>query len=174
MLLFIFCFAGLDSLNISLDTLVPQKFEFITRRKGFFNVLESIQKALDSNFSQPVKINCVIMRGLNDDELCDFVAQTRDTPLSVRFIEYMAFDGNLWSDKKMVSFDEMFQIIQSKYKDIVPITDPTNLNSTAKLFKVKGFMGTIGFITSITQNFCSSCNRLRITADGNLKVSLVI
>ena len=116
MLLFIFCFAGLDSLNISLDTLVPQKFEFITRRKGFFNVLESIQKALDSNFSQPVKINCVIMRGLNDDELCDFVAQTRDTPLSVRFIEYMPFDGNLWSDKKWSLLMKCFKLFNQSTK----------------------------------------------------------
>ena len=168
----LFVFSGLDLLNISLDTLTPEKFEFISRRKGFFNVLKSIRKALNLNFNNPIKINCVVMKGVNDDELCDFVALTKEMPLNVRFIEYMPFDGNRWSSKKMISFQEMLEVIQTKYKNIKPIYDSSDLNPTAKFYKVKNFVGKVGFIASITQNFCSSCNRLRITADGNLKVSL--
>ncbi|XP_044146711.1 molybdenum cofactor biosynthesis protein 1 [Bufo gargarizans] len=84
--------AGVDVLNISLDTLVPSKFEFIVRRKGFHKVMEGIHRALELGYN-PVKVNCVVMRGLNEDELLDFVALTERQPLEVRFIEYMPFDG---------------------------------------------------------------------------------
>lgn len=101
---------GLNLLNISLDTLVPAKFEFMTRRKGHERVMESIYRAVDLGYD-PVKVNCVVMRGFNDDEICDFVELTRDKPINVRFIEFMPFDGNVWNVKKLVSYAEMLDIV---------------------------------------------------------------
>ncbi|XP_029448793.1 LOW QUALITY PROTEIN: molybdenum cofactor biosynthesis protein 1 [Rhinatrema bivittatum] len=161
--------AGLDVLNISLDTLIPAKFEFIVRRKGFHKVMEGIQKAVDLGYS-PVKVNCVVMRGLNEDELLDFVGLTREQPLEIRFIEYMPFDGNKWNFRKMVSFQEMLDTVKQRWPDLERL--PTESSSTSKAYKVPGFQGHIGFITSMSEHFCGSCNRLRITADGNLKVCL--
>ncbi|XP_069464848.1 molybdenum cofactor biosynthesis protein 1 isoform X2 [Ambystoma mexicanum] len=161
--------AGLDVLNISLDTLVPAKFEFIVRRKGFHKVMEGIHKAIECGYN-PVKVNCVVMRGLNEDELLDFVALTEKLPLEVRFIEYMPFDGNKWNFKKMVSFQEMLDTIRQRWPELESL--PTETSSTSKAFKVPNFLGHIGFITSMSEHFCGSCNRLRITADGNLKVCL--
>ncbi|XP_029316903.1 molybdenum cofactor biosynthesis protein 1 isoform X3 [Cottoperca gobio] len=160
---------GLDLLNISLDSLVPAKFEFIVRRKGFHKVMEGIEKAIDMGYN-PVKVNCVIMRGFNEDELLDFVALTEKKPLEVRFIEYMPFDGNKWNFKKMVSYQEMLDHIRQQWPNLEKLK--TGLTETAKTFKVPGFKGQVGFITSMSDHFCGSCNRLRITADGNLKVCL--
>ncbi|MEE6473574.1 hypothetical protein FKM82_010089 [Ascaphus truei] len=161
--------AGLDVLNVSLDTLVPAKFEFIVRRKGFHKVMEGINKAIELGYS-PVKVNCVVMRGLNEDEILDFVQLTEKQPLEVRFIEYMPFDGNKWNFKKMVSFQEMLDTIRQRWPQLETI--PTDISSTSKAFRVPDFQGQIGFITSMSEHFCGSCNRLRITADGNLKVCL--
>ncbi|XP_041827865.1 molybdenum cofactor biosynthesis protein 1 isoform X2 [Melanotaenia boesemani] len=161
--------AGLDLINISLDSLVPTKFEFIVRRKGFHKVMEGIEKAVELGYD-PVKINCVVMRGLNEDELLDFVALTEKKPLEVRFIEYMPFDGNKWNFKKMVSYQEMLDRIRQQWPGLEMLQ--TGHADTAKMFKVPGFKGQVGFITSMSDHFCGSCNRLRITADGNLKVCL--
>nr|XP_020464319.1 molybdenum cofactor biosynthesis protein 1 isoform X2 [Monopterus albus] len=161
--------AGLDLINISLDSLVPAKFEFIVRRKGFHKVMEGIDKALDMGFN-PVKVNCVVMRGVNEDELLDFVALSEKKPLEVRFIEYMPFDGNKWNFKKMVSYQEMLDHIRQQWPNLEMLQ--TGHTDTAKTFKVPGFQGQMGFITSMSDHFCGSCNRLRITADGNLKVCL--
>ncbi|TNN52042.1 Molybdenum cofactor biosynthesis protein 1 [Liparis tanakae] len=160
--------AGLDLINVSLDSLVPAKFEFIVRRKGFHKVMEGIDKAIEMGFN-PVKVNCVVMRGLNDDELLDFVALTEKKPLEVRFIEYMPFDGNKWNFKKMVSYQEMLDLIRQRWPDLERLEAG---GTTSKTFKVPGFKGHVGFITSMSEHFCGSCNRLRITADGNLKVCL--
>ena len=155
----------------SLDTLIAEKFEFISRRPkaGHSKVLDSIEKSLQFGFN-PLKVNCVVMRGLNDDEILDFIGLTREKNVDVRFIEYMPFDGNKWNTKKMVPYQEMIDIIQRKSPDFQRITDAPN--DTSKGYKVPGFMGQVGFITSMSENFCSSCNRLRLTADGNLKVCL--
>ncbi|XP_061116886.1 molybdenum cofactor biosynthesis protein 1 isoform X1 [Conger conger] len=160
---------GLDQLNISLDSLVPAKFEFIVRRKGFHKVMEGIDKAIEMGYN-PVKVNCVVMRGLNEDEVLDFVALTKRKPLDVRFIEYMPFDGNKWNFKKMVSYQEMLDHIRQQWPDLEQLQGGET--DTAKAFKVPGYMGQVGFITSMSDHFCGSCNRLRITADGNLKVCL--
>uniref|UniRef100_A0A8C0H7I8 Molybdenum cofactor biosynthesis protein 1 n=1 Tax=Chelonoidis abingdonii TaxID=106734 RepID=A0A8C0H7I8_CHEAB len=161
--------AGLDAINISLDTLVPAKFEFIVRRKGFHKVMEGINKAVELGYN-PVKVNCVVMRGLNEDELLDFVVLTKNQPLDVRFIEYMPFDGNKWNFKKMVSYKEMLDTVRQRWPDLEKL--PCEASSTAKAYKVPDFQGQISFITSMSEHFCGSCNRLRITADGNLKVCL--
>lgn len=165
--------AGLDLINISLDTLEEKKYAFVTRRPaaGFQRVMDAIDKAIDYGYA-PLKINCVVMRGLNDDEIVDFVAWTKDKPVDVRFIEYMPFDGNKWNDKKMVSYHEMVSIIRQTYPDFQRCQHQDHQNDTSKAWKVPGFQGSVGFISSMTDNFCGTCNRLRLTADGNLKVCL--
>ena len=160
---------GLTRLNVSLDTLVPAKFEFMTRRKGHDRVLASVDKACELGF-RSVKVNCVVMRGQNDDELLDFVALTKDKPINVRFIEYMPFDGNKWSTKKMVSYAEMRARIEEAYGALTRVDDPRE--EVAKNFTLPGHKGSVSFITSMTNSFCGGCNRLRIMADGNLKVCL--
>ncbi|XP_032218351.1 molybdenum cofactor biosynthesis protein 1 isoform X2 [Nematostella vectensis] len=161
--------AGLNLLNISLDTLVPQKFEFITRRKGWHKVMDAIDTALDLGYD-PVKVNCVVMKGLNEDEICDFVSLTKNKAINVRLIEYMPFDGNKWNYSKFVSYKEMLKLIWERWPDFSRLDD--HPNDTSKGFQVPGFKGSVGFITSMSEQFCGSCNRLRITADGNLKVCL--
>ena len=117
-----------------------------------------------------LKINCVVMKGMNEREIIPFVELGREKDLEVRFIEYMPFDGNKWSENKMLSFKEMLALIQSSFPDVYRVQD--HQNDTSKTYKVPGFVGRIGFITSMTHNFCGTCNRLRITSDGNLKVCL--
>lgn len=160
---------GLTAVNLSLDTLEPGKFEIMTRRKGLENVLKTIDKALELGV-QPLKINCVVMRGVNDYEIPKFVEMTREKPVEVRFIEYMPFDGNKWNENKMVPFSSMLSQIQSLHPTIAKVAD--HKNETSKTYQIPSFAGRIGFITSMTHNFCGTCNRLRVTSDGNLKVCL--
>ena len=161
--------AGLDSLNISLDTFRPDRFFAITRRKGLSRVLDSIQLSLDLGFD-PVKINCVVMRGVNDDELTDFVALTESRPVEVRFIEYMPFAGNGWNDSSFVPYADMLAGIEQRFGTMTKGKDGPN--DTTRWYRVPGWAGSVGFITSMSDHFCGTCNRLRITADGNLKVCL--
>ncbi|XP_046984603.1 molybdenum cofactor biosynthesis protein 1-like [Schistocerca americana] len=161
--------AGLDGLNISLDTLQSQRYNQIMRRKGWEHVMAGIDLALQLEYD-PVKIICVVMQGFNEDEVCSFVELTKEKNVDVRFIEYMPFSGNKWNDGKMVSFSEMLQIIRKQWPDFDPL--PNGPNDTSKAYHVPGFKGHVGFITSMSEHFCGTCNRLRITADGNLKVCL--
>lgn len=161
--------AGVDRLNISLDTLHPDKFADITRRQGFHRVMDSIKEAQALGFS-PVKINCVVMRHFNLNEIVDFVAFTEKMAVDVRFIEWMPFDSNKWNDETFVSFKEMMAVIRKRYPMIEKLEDDPN--DTSKAFHIPGFKGQFGFITSMSEHFCGSCNRLRLTADGNLKVCL--
>jgi len=161
--------AGLDHINISLDTLQPAKYEFISRRKGWERVMSSIERSVDLGF-QSVKINCVVMNGLNEDEVLDFVELTRNLAVDVRFIEYMPFDGNRWNCKKMIPYQQLLKSIDEQFIGVHKLEDLAN--DTSKAYKVSGFAGQFGFITSMSDHFCGSCNRLRITADGNLKVCL--
>lgn len=160
--------AGLDSLNISLDTLNPKKYEEITRRKGFERVIAGIDLSIQLGYKP--KVNCVLMKNFNDDEICDFVEWTKERAVDIRFIEYMPFTGNRWNTEKMVSYREMLEKIREKFPNIEAL--PNAPNDTSKAYKVPGHAGQVGFITSMTEHFCGSCNRLRITADGNLKVCL--
>jgi cyclic pyranopterin phosphate synthase len=165
--------AGLTGVNLSLDTLDPWQFQIITRRKGFDAVMKSIAQILDMNkmgAGIKLKINCVVMRGMNEQEIIPFIELGRDQDLEVRFIEYMPFDGNKWSEGKMFSYQEMLDKIRAKYPTLRKVQD--HKNDTSKTYEVPGFAGRIGFITSMTHNFCGTCNRLRITSDGNLKVCL--
>ena len=160
--------AGITGFNISLDTLDESKFTLITRRNGLSRVLDSIAMAEALGYA-PVKINCVVMKGVNEDEVGAFAMMTKDRPLEVRFIEYMPFDDNQWSRGKMFSFMETYDAIErSTGKKLKACGN----SETAKLFSLDGHVGKVGFITSMTTHFCGTCNRLRLTADGNLKVCL--
>lgn len=165
--------AGLTGVNLSLDTLDPFQFQIMTRRKGFDAVMKSIDRILEMNRMGArikLKINCVVMRGLNDREIIPFVELCRENPIEIRFIEYMPFDGNKWSQGKMFSYQEMLAVIREKYPSLERVAD--HKNDTSKTYRIPGFEGRVGFITSMTHNFCGTCNRLRITSDGNLKVCL--
>lgn len=141
--------AGLDGLNISLDTLRPEKFEKITRRKGWERVIAGIDLAIQLGYTP--KVNCVAMKGFNEDEICDFVQFTADRPVDIRFIEYMPFTGNKWDTAKLLSFKEMLTIIQAKWPNFQAL--PNGPNDTSKAYKVDGFAGQVGFITSMTEHF---------------------
>lgn len=165
--------AGLTGVNLSLDTLDPWQYQIMTRRKGFEAVQKSIDRILELNklgAGIKLKINCVVMRGMNDQEVIPFVEMTQEKDIEVRFIEYMPFDGNKWSKGKMFSYSEMLDLIRTKYPNLQKVQD--HKNNTSKTWCIPGFEGRIGFITSMTHNFCGTCNRLRITGDGNLKVCL--
>ncbi|XP_034102330.1 molybdenum cofactor biosynthesis protein 1 isoform X1 [Drosophila albomicans] len=160
--------AGLDSLNISLDTLRKDRFERITRRKGWERVIAGIDLAIQLGYRP--KVNCVLMRDFNEDEICDFVEFTRERPVDVRFIEYMPFSGNKWQTERLISYSETVKIIRERFPDFQAL--PNGPNDTSKAYAVPGFAGQMGFITSMTEHFCGTCNRLRLTADGNIKVCL--
>uniref|UniRef100_A0A1B6HQV5 Molybdenum cofactor biosynthesis protein 1 n=1 Tax=Homalodisca liturata TaxID=320908 RepID=A0A1B6HQV5_9HEMI len=160
--------AGVNLLNISLDTLKPERFEQITRRKGWQRVIAGIDLAVQLGYTP--KVNVVVMRGLNDDEILDFVQFTADRPIDVRFIEYMPFTGNKWDGNNMVPFREMLERIQTVYPDFHALANKPN--DTSKAYKVPGHKGQIGFITSMSNHFCGTCNRIRLMADGSLKVCL--
>ncbi|XP_054732732.1 molybdenum cofactor biosynthesis protein 1 [Anastrepha obliqua] len=160
--------AGLDAVNISLDTLRPKRFEEVTRRKGWERVIAGIDLALQLGYKP--KLNCVLMRNFNEDEICDFIEFTKDRAVDVRFIEYMPFTGNKWQTDRLVSYKETLEIIQKRWPDFRAL--PNGPNDTSKAYGVPGFKGQVGFITSMTEHFCGTCNRLRLTADGNIKVCL--
>ncbi|KAJ2828350.1 hypothetical protein GGI24_002416 [Coemansia furcata] len=162
--------AGLNGLNISLDTRDPLKFEVFTRRRGCEQVLRAIDEAGKLGFDF-VKVNVVVMRGQNDDEVPAFVEMTHDDSIDVRFIEYMPFDGNRWGKQKLVGYQELLDKLRPLYGDRIEQL-PLEKNHTAKGYQIKGYRGQFGFITSMTKSFCSSCNRVRVLADGNLKVCL--
>lgn len=159
---------GLNSVNISLDTLCQYRFQFLTKRKGHDRVLRAIDECVDAQL--PTKVNVVVMKGINDDELVPFVRMTERKHIDVRFIEYMPFDGNRWAASKFVSYSSMLQTVAKAYGRLENVV--TERGDTTKYYRVPGFLGRVGFITSMTDHFCSGCNRLRITADGNLKVCL--
>ncbi|KAJ6621143.1 hypothetical protein B0H10DRAFT_2018897 [Mycena sp. CBHHK59/15] len=159
---------GLTHLNLSLDTLDEFRFELMTRRRGHHAVLQTLDVALES--LPYVKLNVVVVKGLNDSEVLDFVEMTKDKPIFVRFIEFMPFTGNKWDVKKLVPSAELLQVISARHPDV--FRAPDELNDTARTWKIPGYTGNFGFISSMSDHFCAACNRLRITADGQIKVCL--
>ncbi|KAI9056994.1 molybdenum cofactor biosynthesis prote [Trametes sanguinea] len=161
---------GLTHLNISLDTLDPFKFEIMTRRMGHDAVLRSLETALRSKELRSVKLNVVVVKGMNDHEVLDFVEMTKERRLSVRFIEFMPFTGNKWDKHRMVPSADLLTRIRSRYPAVCKA--PDELNDTARSYIIPGHAGSFGFISSMSDHFCGSCNRLRLTADGQIKVCL--
>ena len=171
--------SGLTGLNISLDTLDEHKFELMTRRRGHSAVLSAIKQAADllppaADPSKPhlhsLKLNVVIISALNSDEVTQFVELTRELPISVRFIEYMPFDGNRWSTQKLVPSADLLARISANYPATELEAVQPGVSDTARIYRIKGYKGSFGFISSMTDHFCSGCSRLRIAADGRMKV----
>lgn len=156
--------AKVKSLNISLDTLDPDKFNIITRRDGFQKVIDNIHLMLNRNFK--VKINVVVMKGLNDSEIFDFVEWTKELPVQVRFIEFMPFDGNRWSSNQVFTWKDMLDRIEEKY---TPLRLQDGIHDTDKKYKIEGHKGSFSVISTMSAPFCSGCNRMRLTADGKMK-----
>lgn len=158
---------GICRINISLDTLKPERFLQITRRDYFDRVIQGIQEAERLGFD-PIKINVVAIRGFNEDEILDFARMTLDKPYHIRFIEYMPVgEHNSWSNEKFISMDE----IKEKILEIGGL-EPVLSNpydGPAERFRLEGGKGEIGFIGALSNHFCESCNRLRLTSEGHLR-----
>ena len=156
--------AGVDRLNVSLDTLRAERFASLTRRGSLTDVLEGVDAALRAGFDR-LKFNVVLMGGVNDDEIPDFVALTRDRPLEVRFIELMPVG-------ECADWDRSRFIGAQRVLEACPDLRPTDAEGVAARYRVPGYAGVIGLIRSLSHKFCSECNRIRVTADGKLKPCL--
>jgi len=156
--------ANVNSLNISLDTLNADKFLLISRRNEFQTVYNNIKTCIEKGFH--VKINVVVMKGLNDGEINDFIEWTKNDSVHIRFIEFMPFTGNKWSSNKVVTYNEILEKINESYS-FLPLVNEKN--DTAKSFIIPGHKGTFSVISTMSTPFCSSCNRIRLTADGKFK-----
>lgn len=162
--------AGLNRVNISLDTLSPQKYEHMTRGGQFSKVWLGIEAAGDAGLG-PVKLNTVVIRGLNDDEIFDFVDLTTKMPIHVRFIELMPIGASQSAAMDTyISSAELLELIGSK-REIVPAHEVTG-SGPARYFRIPGAPGTVGVISPISSHFCSTCNRVRLTAEGQLRPCL--
>ena len=158
---------GVNDINISLDTLATDKFMHIAKRDQFKKVYENLLLLIHEGFR--VKVNVVLIKGFNENEITDFIKLTKELPISVRFIEFMPFDGNKWEKEKMISYEEVMRYVYNEFeeKDVERLVDAKN--DTTKNYKVKSYKGSFGIISSVTNPFCDSCNRIRLTANGNLK-----
>lgn len=163
--------AGLTHLNVSMDTLDTDQFTKITRRPYFSKVYKTLDAALTET-NLKIKLNCVVQRNVNEDQVVNFVRLLKEYPqLQIRFIEYMPFADNAWSYDQCVPYRELVELIRTAGISLQKIVsdDP---NDTTKWYREELTGGKIGFISSMSQHFCASCNRLRVTADGLLKVCL--
>lgn len=156
--------AGVRSVNISLDTLQSEKFLFLTRRNMFDTVISNIELMIEKGFH--TKVNVVLMKGFNDDEIYDFMQWTKEAPVHIRFIEFMPFTGNKWTSNKVFTWQEIMQRVQERYV-VLPMTG--DIHDTAKRYQVPGHKGTFSVISTMTAPFCEGCNRIRLTADGKMK-----
>jgi cyclic pyranopterin phosphate synthase len=156
--------ANVRSLNISLDTLQQEKFLLVTRRDLYRQVMDNIELMIHKGFE--VKINVVVMKGFNDNEIKDFIAWTKHTPVKVRFIEFMPFSGNKWTSNKVFSSEEILSLVSEEY-DYIPLQG--GIHDTARSYSIMGHAGSFAIISTMTAPFCAGCNRMRLTADGKLK-----
>ena len=154
--------AGLRRINISLDSLQPDRFEQLTRRDDLDRVLDGIDAAVAAGLD-PVKVNAVMMRGINDDEIVDFARFGRDKGVEVRFIEFMPLDADLsWSNDKVVTLDEIVSTVGEAF----PLAPVERSHSPAAVWHYADGLGSFGVIASVTDAFCESCDRVRLTAEG--------
>ena len=157
---------GICRINVSLDSLKPERFRRITGRDCFEQVWEGIQEAERVGFD-PIKINVVAMKGVNDDEIRDFAALAVNYPYHVRFIELMPVGGGIWKPDDFLSIDEIYQELTSM-GELTPVESNPN-DGPAQRFKMAGARGEIGLIGALSHHFCAVCNRLRLTAEGSLR-----
>jgi cyclic pyranopterin phosphate synthase len=156
--------AGIKSINVSLDSLKEERFNAISRRSYFNKIVENINLLIDEGFK--VKVNCVLIKGTNEDEISDFIRWSISDNIHIRFIEFMPFDGNNWNWDKTVSLKEVLAIADKDFS-YAKIEDAKN--DTTKNYQVEGGKGTFGIISTVTNPFCDTCNRIRLTADGKIK-----
>jgi cyclic pyranopterin phosphate synthase len=159
---------GVDDINVSLDSLQPDRFKMITGRDNLNAVIEAIYKAKQLGYNN-LKINCVVMKGVNDSEILDFIDLSIKEDINIRFIEYMPFSNNGWNENEFLDCKDIQNRILEKY-ELVPISN--NNGSVSKDYYINRFAGKVSFISSISDHFCSSCSRLRLTAKGNLRLCL--
>ena len=156
--------SNIKSINVSLDTLDRDKFMLVTRRDLFEQVMRNIQLLLSKGLE--VKINMVVMKGLNDHEINDFIAWTKDVPVQVRFIEFMPFSGNRWSSNQVFSSEEILALAAEQFDFNIKAG---RIHDTARVYQIEGHQGSFAIISTMTAPFCAGCNRMRLTADGKLK-----
>ena len=162
--------AGLNRVNISLDTLQREKMKTIARRDFYDDVMAGIQAAEESNLS-PLKFNCVAMKGVNDDEFCDLLAFAHERGGEMRFIEYMPMgQARFENQQQYISAEEIRAVLQQRF-DLQPEYSQ-GANDPARLWKCRRSGAKVGFISSMSEHFCDSCNRMRLTADGGLRPCL--
>ena len=166
--------AGVDRINISLDTLDEKKYKYITRIGEFKDAWHGIEKALNLGFKK-IKINTVLIGGFNDDEVVDIASLTLKYPVDVRFIELMPmYDSGDFKENAFVKASIVIDILKEKYGDnnIEEINDIKHKGQVARLYKIDGALGFVGLISAVSNHFCSECNRIRLTSDGRLKPCL--
>jgi cyclic pyranopterin phosphate synthase len=162
--------AGLTRVNVSLDTLREDRFEAIARRPGLGRVLAGIEAAFDAGLG-PVKLNCVVMRGQNDDEVAAFAELTRERPLAVRFIEMMPVAENVGDHSgAYISATEILDRVRA-IGALAPVDGPLG-NGPARYYAFDGAAGSVGVISPLSHDYCDTCNRVRLSADGRLKLCL--
>ncbi len=163
--------AGLKRINVSLDSLDSSKFEKITGKDYLYRVLDGLKEAEKAGL-QPIKINAVIIKGFNDDEIIDFALLTKKKNYHIRFIEYMPFEAReTWNEGKFLAVSDIISTINS-FQEISPLDPPSVRTGPARRYKFEDGVGELGFISPVSDHFCSSCNRLRLTADGKLRTCL--
>ena len=159
--------AGVKSINVSLDSLQEERFNAISKRNYFQKIKENINLLVENDFN--VKINVVLIRNVNDDEIIDFINWSIQERIQIRFIEFMPFEGNNWNTDQKVSLKEILDIVAAYYGVENLEKLPSAKNDTTKNYKIKNSIGSFGIISSVTNPFCSTCNRIRLTADGKIK-----
>lgn len=159
--------AGVKAINVSLDSLVAEKFNAISRRSYFERIMSNIELLLENDFD--VKVNVVLIKGTNENEIIDFIDWTKKTKINIRFIEFMPFDGNKWEWEKKVSFKEILDQADLNYGTQGYYKIQDSENDTSRNYQLIDGLGTFGIISSVTNPFCDTCNRIRLTADGKIK-----
>lgn len=164
--------AGLKRVNVSLDTMKRERFLKITRGDNLKQVLDGLEEALRVGLT-PVKINMVVIKGFNDDEVLDFAKLSLTRPYHVRYIEYMPFNSQEgWQKDKCLTAKEIKEMIEKEIAPLEAVADPEGGAGPARRFRFKDAAGEIGLISPLSEHFCGSCNRLRLTSDGKLRVCL--
>lgn len=156
---------GVQSVNLSLDTLKRERFHELTRRDAFGKVVNAANEIMEAGLN--LKINTVLMKGFNEDELIDLVEWTKDKVLSVRFIEEMPFNGGDHVHRAPVDYEQILDQLRGHYGDFLTLENPSN--STSYNYRIPGYKGSFGVIPAWSRTICSSCNRIRLTPQGKIK-----
>ncbi len=156
---------GLKSINVSLDSLDKTRMAFITKRDYYDRIMANVREGLKRGFE--IKLNVVLIKGVNDKEIIDFIELTRDSKVQIKFIEFMPFKGNKWDWSKGVSEEEILSVAKTHFGGLDVLENPAH--STSSNYAIPGFKGSFGLVSTITNPFCDDCNRIRLTADGKMK-----